>query len=116
MLEDDRQYFPVYDAVPVARASLLLKHPEVATHCAQLEGRISAVEMQRMNYAVDGEKRDAAEVVRAFLDTIDKVAMPSLDSFKTRTSLTVGTDSVSYLQPARARAAVSGASPRCRIH
>jgi osmoprotectant transport system permease protein len=73
VLEDDRRYFPVYDAVPVARASLLLKRPEVATALRQLEGRISAVEMQRMNYAVDGEKRDAAEVAGAFLDTIDKL-------------------------------------------
>jgi glycine betaine/choline ABC-type transport system substrate-binding protein len=72
-LEDDRQYFPVYDAVPVARASLLLQHPEVAEAVRHLEGRISAVAMQRMNYAVDGEKRDPAEVARAFLDTIDRL-------------------------------------------
>jgi osmoprotectant transport system permease protein len=72
-LEDDRQYFPVYDAVPVARASLLLQLPEVAEALRHLEGRISAVEMQRMNYAVDGEKRDPAEVARAFLDTIDRL-------------------------------------------
>ncbi len=71
VLEDDRRYFPVYDAAPVARASLLLQHPEVAAALRQLEGRISAVQMQRMNYAVDGEKRDAAEVARAFLDTIE---------------------------------------------
>ena len=77
VLEDDRHYFPVYDAVPVARASLLLQHPEVAEALRQLEGRISAVEMQRMNYAVDGEKRDPAEVARAFLDTIDKVVCPA---------------------------------------
>lgn len=73
VLEDDRRYFPVYDAVPVARASLLLQHPEVAEALQQLEGRISAVEMQRMNYAVDGEKRAPAEVARAFLDTIEKL-------------------------------------------
>jgi len=72
-LEDDRQYFPVYDAVPVVRASLLLQHPEVAAALRRLEGRISAVEMQRMNYAVDGEKRDPAAVARAFLDTIDRL-------------------------------------------
>ncbi len=70
-LADDRQYFPVYDAVPVARASLLRQHPEVAAALGRLDGRISAVEMQRMNYAVDGDKRDPAEVARAFLDTID---------------------------------------------
>jgi osmoprotectant transport system permease protein len=71
-LEDDRRYFPVYDAVPVARASVLLQHPEVAGVVRQLEGQISAEEMQRMNYAVDAEKRAPAEVVRAFLDTIDR--------------------------------------------
>jgi glycine betaine/choline ABC-type transport system substrate-binding protein len=71
ILEDDRRYFPVYDAVPVARASLLLQHPGVAAALGHLDGRISAVAMQRMNYAVDGEKRDPAEVARAFLDTIE---------------------------------------------
>jgi osmoprotectant transport system permease protein len=71
VLEDDRRYFPVYDAVPLARAALLLQHPEVAAALRRLEGVITAAEMQRMNYAVDGEKRAPAEVVRGFLDTID---------------------------------------------
>src|SRR5688572_30283728 len=71
-LEDDRRYFPVYDAVPVARASVLLQHPEVAAVVRHLEGQISAAEMQRMNYAVDAEKRAPAEVVRGFLDTIER--------------------------------------------
>jgi glycine betaine/choline ABC-type transport system substrate-binding protein len=72
-LADDRQYFPVYDALPVARATVLLQHPEVAGALRRLEGRISAAEMQRMNYAVDGGKRAPAEVVRAFLDTIERI-------------------------------------------
>ena len=72
ILEDDRHYFPVYDAVPVARAAMLLQHPEVADVLRRLQGRISAAEMQRMNYAVDGGRQDPAEVVRAFLDTIDR--------------------------------------------
>ena len=71
-LEDDRRYFPVYDAVPVARASVLLQHPEVAGVLRHLEGQISAAEMQRMNYAVDAEKRAPSEVVRGFLDTIER--------------------------------------------
>jgi osmoprotectant transport system permease protein len=72
VLEDDRRYFPVYDAIPVARATLLLQHPEVADALRGLEGRISAAAMQRMNYAVDGEKQAPAAVVRAFLDTIER--------------------------------------------
>lgn len=71
-LEDNRGYFPVYDAVPVARASVLLQHPELVEVLRSLEGRLSAAEMQRLNYAVDGDKRAPAEVVRGFLDTIER--------------------------------------------
>jgi osmoprotectant transport system permease protein len=73
ILEDDRDYFPVYDAIPVARAAMLLRHPQIADVLRRLEGRISAAVIQRLNYAVDGEKRDPAEVARAFLDTIEKL-------------------------------------------
>ncbi|MEO8680974.1 MAG: glycine betaine ABC transporter substrate-binding protein, partial [Vicinamibacterales bacterium] len=69
-LEDDKHYFPVYDAAPVARATLLLERPEVAAALRALEGHLSAAQMRRMNYAVDGEKQDPAAVVRAFLDMI----------------------------------------------
>jgi osmoprotectant transport system permease protein len=69
-LQDDRQYFPVYEAVPVVRAGLLLQHPQVAGALRRLEGAISDDEMRRMNYDVDTRKRDAAQVVRAFLDRI----------------------------------------------
>ena len=71
-LEDDRHYFPVYDAVPVARATVLLQHPGVARVLRALGGQLSAAEMQRLNYAVDGGKRAPAEVVRGFLDTIER--------------------------------------------
>lgn len=72
-LEDDRRYFPVYDAVPVARAGLLLGQPAIAQAIRRLEGRISADDMRRMNYAVDGEKQDPAAVVRTFLDRIKRL-------------------------------------------
>ena len=72
ILEDDRHYFPVYDAIPVARATMLLRHPAIAEVLRRLDGRISAAQMQRMNYAVDGEKQDPARVARAFLDTIER--------------------------------------------
>ncbi len=67
VLADDRRYFPPYDAVPVVRQEMLEKHPEVAAALDQLGGQISAEDMRRMNYAVDGEKQDAAAVVKAFL-------------------------------------------------
>ena len=65
-LEDDRQYFPPYEAVPVVRRETLERHPEVKRALAELAGKISETEMRRMNYAVDGEHRDVKEVVREF--------------------------------------------------
>jgi len=66
-LEDDRRYFPPYDAVPVARQAALDKHPELRGVLKQLGGILSVDEMRRLNYAVDGEKRQAKDVVREFL-------------------------------------------------
>jgi osmoprotectant transport system substrate-binding protein len=67
VLQDDRHYFPPYEAVPVIRAQTVQRHPEVAQALAELAGKISDEEMQRMNYAVDGQHRDTSEVVREFL-------------------------------------------------
>jgi osmoprotectant transport system substrate-binding protein len=67
VLQDDRHYFPPYEAVPVIRAQTAQQHPEVAQVLAELAGKISDQEMQQMNYAVDGLHRDAADVVREFL-------------------------------------------------
>jgi osmoprotectant transport system substrate-binding protein len=66
VLEDDGGYFPPYDAVPIVRPEIL-KQPTVAAALARLSGRISAEDMRRMNYAVDGEKKDASVVVREFI-------------------------------------------------
>jgi len=67
VLADDRHYFPPYDAVPVVRRQTLHRHPAVRDALDQITGRISAEDMRNMNYAVDGEKRDAAQVAREFL-------------------------------------------------
>jgi glycine betaine/choline ABC-type transport system substrate-binding protein len=67
MLEDDRHYFPPYDAAIVARSATLLAHPDVRAALATLSGRISLSDMRKMNRAVDAERRDPADVARAFL-------------------------------------------------
>jgi osmoprotectant transport system permease protein len=72
-LEDDRHYFPPYDAVPVIRAATLLKYPQVGQVLRRLAGRLDAAAMRRMNYAVDGNHRDPADVVREFLDGLGGV-------------------------------------------
>ena len=70
MLQDDRHYFPPYDAAVVARAATLLAHPDVRAALATLSGRITVADMRRMNRAVDAEHRDPADVAREFLATV----------------------------------------------
>ena len=67
VLDDDRHYFPPYEAVPIIRAEVLTRHPEVSQALGQLAGKISDDDMRRLNYSVDGQHRDAKAVVQEFL-------------------------------------------------
>jgi osmoprotectant transport system permease protein len=67
MLEDDRHYFPPYDAVPLARSATLLREPGVRAALDSLAGRISVDDMRRMNQAVDAGHQDPSAVASAFL-------------------------------------------------
>lgn len=66
VLEDDRHYFPPYQAVPLVRDDALRRWPQIQLALDALAGKISADDMREMNDAVDGQHRDPAEVVRAF--------------------------------------------------
>jgi osmoprotectant transport system substrate-binding protein len=67
MLEDDKHYFPPYEAVPVVRADALGRFSEMRGALLELAGKIDDEQMRRMNYEVDGEHRDVADVAREFL-------------------------------------------------
>jgi osmoprotectant transport system substrate-binding protein len=67
ILDDDKHYFPPYEAVPIVRQDTLVRFPEVRAAMEELAGKISDAEMRKMNYAVDAERRDIAEVAREFL-------------------------------------------------
>ena len=69
ILEDDRHYFPPYQAVTIVRAAALQAHPELRDTLNALGGKISDSEMRQMNYAVDGDQRDPATVARDFRRT-----------------------------------------------
>src|ERR1700722_12674995 len=66
ILEDDRHYFPPYDAVPIVRRATLEKFPQLRVALAELGGKISGADMRHLNYLVDGEQRDVAAVVREY--------------------------------------------------
>ena len=67
VLADDKHYFPPYQAVPVIREQTLAEHPAIGAALNALGDKISNEEMRRLNYEVDGEKRDVKDVVREFL-------------------------------------------------
>jgi osmoprotectant transport system permease protein len=67
VLEDDRRYFPPYDAVPVMNAASLDRHPGLEEAMRTLGGRIQERTMRRLIDAVDRQRRAPAAVAREFL-------------------------------------------------
>lgn len=65
-LQDDRHYFPPYQAVPLVRDDALRRWPQIRTALNALAGKITADNMRAMNEAVDGQHKDPADVVREF--------------------------------------------------
>jgi osmoprotectant transport system permease protein len=67
VLEDDKRFFPPYDAALLVRGDMLERAPHVGALLAGLSGRITQRDMQRMNAEVDDGRASAAEAARAFL-------------------------------------------------
>ncbi len=65
-LEDDKHYFPPYEAVPLVREDALRRWPQIDVAMQRLAAKVSAEEMRAMNLAVESQHRDMAEVVREF--------------------------------------------------
>jgi len=66
-LEDDRHYFPPYEAVFLARKDALARVNALREILQKLGGVISTDEMRQLNYEVDGRKRDKKIVVHEWL-------------------------------------------------
>lgn len=67
-LEDDRKYFPPYQAMFVARESALAKNPALREIFKDLDGAISTEDMQKLNYEVDGKGRQPKDVAREWVE------------------------------------------------
>ncbi|QTC42715.1 glycine/betaine ABC transporter substrate-binding protein [Bacillus sp. V3] len=65
--EDDKGFFPPYDAAPIIRQEVLKEHPEVEDVLNELAGKISEKEMSEMNAKVDIDKEEPKDVAREFL-------------------------------------------------
>ncbi|HEY0406856.1 MAG TPA: glycine betaine ABC transporter substrate-binding protein, partial [Pyrinomonadaceae bacterium] len=67
-LEDDRHFFPPYQAVFLARRLAVTRWPALAETLARLNNALTTEEMRRLNYEVDGRKRDIKQVAREWID------------------------------------------------
>jgi osmoprotectant transport system permease protein len=68
-LEDDRRYFPPYEAVYLVRKDTLNRVSVLGEMLARLADSISTEEMRKLNYEVDANKRAPAEVVKEWIKT-----------------------------------------------
>jgi glycine betaine/choline ABC-type transport system substrate-binding protein len=66
VLDDDRHYFPPYDAAVVYRNDIDKKCAGASKALESLKNSIDDATMRRLNFEVDGKKRDATAVIREF--------------------------------------------------
>jgi osmoprotectant transport system permease protein len=66
-LEDDRHYFPPYEAVPLVREETLERLPQLREVLGLLAGKVDAATMRGLNREVDESRKRPEEVARGFL-------------------------------------------------
>ncbi|WP_280446447.1 glycine betaine ABC transporter substrate-binding protein [Nocardia brasiliensis] len=67
LLQDDRAFFPKYNAAVVTRASFADAHPQVATILEPISKRLTNEAITELNRQVDVEGREPAEVARDWM-------------------------------------------------
>jgi osmoprotectant transport system substrate-binding protein len=70
ILEDDKNFFPPYDAIYVLRPGLLDEYPSIAEALAPLLGTIDEETMTGLNYLVEVEQEDPEDVAREYLQSV----------------------------------------------
>ncbi len=67
ILEDDKSFFPPYDAMIIIRNETIAQYPELYDVLYQLSGRIDQETIQRLNARIDVDGDDPAAVAEDFL-------------------------------------------------
>ena len=70
VLEDDRHYFPPYDAAFVVRGTVWKGNAAVREVLERLGGKLTAEKMRSMNAQLDKDKRRPEDVAKEFLATL----------------------------------------------
>ncbi|VTR95650.1 amino acid abc transporter permease : Glycine betaine/L-proline ABC transporter permease and substrate-binding protein OS=Myxococcus fulvus (strain ATCC BAA-855 / HW-1) GN=LILAB_05845 PE=3 SV=1: OpuAC: BPD_transp_1 [Gemmata massiliana] len=99
ILEDDQHFFPAYEAVWLYRADLAERHPAVVDQLRRLERRISEPTMQRMNAAVQENKREEGAVASEFLKTEFNIDSDSSDGTRAQRVLVTTYEHLNLVVP-----------------
>jgi osmoprotectant transport system permease protein len=67
LLQDNRNYFPRYDAVLLSRADLAKRFPKAARQLAMLEGQVSEADIIKLNALVQSGKLNESQAAAKFL-------------------------------------------------
>lgn len=67
VLEDDRHFFPPYQVAPVVREDALARFPALAATLDPLARHLTDAAMRRLNWLVDGQHQEPADVAQQFL-------------------------------------------------
>ncbi|PAD38886.1 osmoprotectant ABC transporter substrate-binding protein [Terribacillus sp. 7520-G] len=67
-LEDDKHFFPPYDASPVASNELLQEHPEIDDILQKLVGKFDNDTIIELNYQADIEKKEPSTIAKEYLE------------------------------------------------
>lgn len=69
LLQDDKNFYPVYNIAPVVRMDTLQKYPQIADALNKLAPLLTTSIMSGLNWQVDGpDKKEPAAVAKAFLE------------------------------------------------
>lgn len=68
LLQDNKHFFPPYDASAVATHKILKEHPELKPIISKLNGKIDLKTMQKLNYRVDNDLMEPEVVAKQFLE------------------------------------------------
>lgn len=71
VLEDDKRFFPPYDASPVIAGKVLEQYPEILDITERLHEQITTETMQELNYNADVKLMSPRKVAMDFLETHD---------------------------------------------
>ncbi|WP_312815448.1 glycine betaine ABC transporter substrate-binding protein [Sedimentibacter sp.] len=69
-LEDDKYFFPVYNAAPVVRKDALEQHPEIKDILEKISPLLDSETMTKLNYEVDINEREPDEVAEEWLKSV----------------------------------------------